>query len=139
VGRRKDTLKSSDRTPRMSAEAQREESTATNAPRRRAQTAPGPRYATPFGAMAHYRRNPPQFYLDAARFGDVVRVQTGPWYSYLLTHPDHIQYVLQDNHQNYGRSCQRCSRPMNWRRCNEEPKALRMSGCCGRWATLSQC
>lgn len=66
--------------------------------------APGPRYLTPFGMLADFRRNPLKFYLDAAKFGDVVRFQTGPRCSHFLIHPDHIKYVLQENNQNYGRS-----------------------------------
>jgi cytochrome P450 len=67
-------------------------------------TAPGPRYYTPFGMFANFRRSPLKFYLDAAKFGDVVRLQMGPWFSHFLPHPDHIKHVLQDNNQNYGRS-----------------------------------
>lgn len=68
------------------------------------QRAPGPHYYTPFGALSTFRRNPLQFYLQAAKFGDVVRVQMGPWFYHFLSHPDHIKHVLQDNNQNYGRS-----------------------------------
>jgi len=71
---------------------------------RQRQIAPGPRYYTPFGALSTLRRNPLQFYMDAAKFGDIVRVQMGPWFHHFLTHPDHIKHVLQDNNQNYGRS-----------------------------------
>ncbi len=66
--------------------------------------APGPRYRTPFGMLAEFRRNPLKFYLDAAKFGDVVRIHMGLSCFHFVTHPDHIKYVLQDNAQNYGRS-----------------------------------
>jgi cytochrome P450 len=38
--------------------------------------------------------------IDAARYGDVVRLQL-PGETYLLNHPGHVKHVLQDNHQNY--------------------------------------
>lgn len=75
-------------------------STAVRARRR----APGPRYLTPFGMLADFRRGPLQFHMNTAKFGDVVRCQTGPFCSHLLPHPAHVKYVLQDNNQNYGRS-----------------------------------
>jgi cytochrome P450 len=66
--------------------------------------APGPRYLTPFGAMAAFRRDKIGYYLDAAKYGDVVRVQMGPAFFHAVFHPNHIQHVLQGNHKNYVRS-----------------------------------
>ena len=74
------------------------------APTRARKFPPGPRYYTPFGLLADFRRNPLRFYMNAAKFGDIVGLRAGPMTSYFLTHPDHIKYVLQDNNQNYGRS-----------------------------------
>jgi len=65
---------------------------------------PGPRYYTPFGMLSAFRRDPLGFYMNAAKFGPVVRFQVGRWSSYFLAHPDPIKHVLQDNNQNYGRS-----------------------------------
>ena len=65
---------------------------------------PGPRYHTPFGLYADLRRDPIQFHLNAAKFGDVVCIRTGLGSLYFVTHPDHIKHILQDNNQNYGRS-----------------------------------
>ena len=65
---------------------------------------PGPRYHTPFGFYADLRRDPIQFHLNAAKFGDVVCIRTGLGSLYFVTHPDHIKHILQDNNQNYGRS-----------------------------------
>ena len=43
-------------------------------------------------------------YMDMAReYGDVVRMGTGPWRVYFVSHPDHVQHVLQDNNHNYGK------------------------------------
>ncbi len=66
--------------------------------------APGPRYRTPFGALAAFRRDPLKFEIDLAKFGGVIRTQMGPWFSHSVFHPAHVKYVLQDNNQNYGRS-----------------------------------
>lgn len=46
-----------------------------------------------------------QFLLDAAcQYGDVVSLRLGFHRAYLVTHPDDIQHVLQDNHRNYRKS-----------------------------------
>ena len=66
--------------------------------------APGPRYLTPFGMLAEFRRDRLKFYLDLAKFGDVVRIRVGLTCFHFVSHPEHIKYVLQDNAQNYGRS-----------------------------------
>ena len=59
----------------------------------------------PYGYVSRARRNPIKFYTDAMRtFGDVFRYQVGPWVFHLLTHPDHVKHVLQDEQKNYPRS-----------------------------------
>lgn len=35
--------------------------------------------------------------------GEIVRVNLGPFRPYLITHPEHLQYVLRDNVDNYRR------------------------------------
>lgn len=36
-------------------------------------------------------------------YGAVVKFRAGIWFAYLLSHPDDIKHVLQDNNQNYGK------------------------------------
>lgn len=51
------------------------------------------------------RQNPLQFFLEGARkYGDVVSMQLGFRRVYLVSHPNHIKYVLQDNHHAYYKS-----------------------------------
>lgn len=54
--------------------------------------------------LAEFRRDWLKFYMDLAKFGDVVRIQVGHRCFHFVVHPEHIKYVLQDNNQNYGRS-----------------------------------
>ena len=65
--------------------------------------APGPRGQILFGSLRHVRRDPLAFYLEARRqFGDVVRFRSmGPYYWFLLSHPDDIEHVLRKRAQNY--------------------------------------
>ena len=65
--------------------------------------APGPRGQILFGSVRHVRRDPLSFYLAARHeFGDVVRFRSlGPYYWYLLSHPDDIEHVLRRHVQNY--------------------------------------
>src|SRR5262245_26586632 len=51
------------------------------------------------------RRDPIAVFMDAAtRFGDVSYLKIGPEHGYLLTRPEHIRHVLQDNARNYHKS-----------------------------------
>lgn len=51
------------------------------------------------------RQNPLQFFLEGARkYGDVVSMQLGFHRVYLVSHLDHVKYVLQDNHRAYYKS-----------------------------------
>ncbi len=51
-----------------------------------------------------FRRDALQSFTDSARrFGDVVRFN-GLWTAYQLSHPDHIEHVLQIKYQNYPKS-----------------------------------
>lgn len=64
--------------------------------------APGPQSLSPFGDLPALQRDPLGTFLrDRARYGDVVRYRGGIWYAYLVSHPDHIKHILQDNNQNY--------------------------------------
>ncbi len=68
----------------------------------KSKTAPGPRSFSPFGDLPALQRDPlGTFVKSRERFGDVVRFRGGVWYAYLVSHPDDIKHVLQDNNQNY--------------------------------------
>ena len=70
-------------------------------------TAPGIRQLIPlpYGTVAESRRDPRAFFMKSwEQFGDVFRYQLGPWTFHLLSHPDHVRHVLQDNYRNYPRS-----------------------------------
>lgn len=59
----------------------------------------------PYGAAREARRNPLGFLMDGRRrFGDVFRYQIGPWCFNLISHPDGVRQILQDNYTNYPRS-----------------------------------
>ena len=51
------------------------------------------------------RRDPVGVFMQAAlRFGDVVYFRIGPRRGYLITNPDDVRHVLQDNARNYHKS-----------------------------------
>jgi cytochrome P450 len=52
------------------------------------------------GHIRQWRRDPVKLITEAARLGDVVRLNL-PGRTYLVTHPAGVKHVLQDNHQNY--------------------------------------
>jgi cytochrome P450 len=52
------------------------------------------------GHIPQWRKDPLKLITEAARLGDVVRLQL-PGRTFLLNHPAHVKHVLQDNHQNY--------------------------------------
>ena len=52
------------------------------------------------GHIPQWRRDPLKLIIEAARHGDVVRLDL-PGRTYLLNHPAHVKHVLQDNHRNY--------------------------------------
>ena len=59
----------------------------------------------PYGHLGYARRDPLGFLQEnARRFGPVFRHQVGPFVFYLLSHPDGVRHVLQDNYKNYPRS-----------------------------------
>jgi cytochrome P450 len=61
---------------------------------------PRPPGSSILGHIPQWRRDPLKLVTEAARYGDVVRLQL-PGETYLLNHPRHVKHVLQDNHQNY--------------------------------------
>lgn len=78
------------------------ESSANGAIPRR--SADGPRFRTPLGFLAAFRRDPLALLTDWHRiYGDVVQIRFTPWRSLFLVHPDHIRHVLQENHRNYSK------------------------------------
>jgi cytochrome P450 len=55
--------------------------------------------------MPALRSDPLAVFAEAARaFGDVAYLKIGPRNGYLVTHPDDIRHVLQDNARNYHKS-----------------------------------
>ena len=52
------------------------------------------------GHIPQWSRDPVKLLTEAARHGDPVRLEL-PGRTYLLTRPDHVKHVLQDNNQNY--------------------------------------
>jgi cytochrome P450 len=66
---------------------------------------PGPRGYPVLGIIPQLRANPVRALLAAAdRYGDLVHLKVGPFHGYLLTNPDDIRHVLQDNCRNYHKS-----------------------------------
>jgi cytochrome P450/NAD(P)-dependent dehydrogenase (short-subunit alcohol dehydrogenase family) len=73
-----------------------------NAPAKR--RAPGPRGSLVMGNLADYKSDPITMLLRLREnHGDVARNRLGPFLTHALAHPEHVQYVLQDNHRNYVR------------------------------------
>jgi cytochrome P450 len=68
---------------------------------RKPSKAPGPPSLQFLLSLPQFRRDPLRgFFQMALRYGDVVRYR-GMWVSHQLSHPDHIQHVLQANFANY--------------------------------------
>jgi cytochrome P450 len=66
---------------------------------------PGPRGMPLLGMLPAIRRDPAGVFMRAARqFGDVVYLKIGPRRGYLITNPEDIRHVLQDNARNYHKS-----------------------------------
>jgi cytochrome P450 len=65
-------------------------------------TMPGPRGHLLFGSLLDIQRDPLSFLLTTRRqFGDTVRVRLGPKTIYIISDPEDIQHVLQENARNY--------------------------------------
>src|SRR5947207_15815716 len=66
---------------------------------------PGPRGYPILGVLPQLRTNPIRVFLDAAdKYGDLVHLKAGPHHGFLLSNPDDIKHVLQDNYRNYHKS-----------------------------------
>jgi len=65
-------------------------------------TAPGPRGGLILGSLRDIRRDPLGFFLESARkYGGLVRFRAAHKPVFLLSEPEHIRRVLQDNMGNY--------------------------------------
>src|SRR5262249_54434148 len=65
-------------------------------------TPPGPSGYPLLGVFPRARRDPLRFFLEMSRtFGDVVILPFGIRRLYLLSHPDHIRYVLQEGERRF--------------------------------------
>jgi cytochrome P450 len=54
------------------------------------------------GVLPQVWKNTLDFFLQSAlTYGDVVRIDMGPRRMFLVSHPDQVKYVLQDNNKNY--------------------------------------
>lgn len=63
---------------------------------------PGPGLNELLRMLPALRDNPLQFLLDSAeRYGDLAQFKIGKLHAFVLTGPEEIQYVLQDNNRNY--------------------------------------
>ena len=65
--------------------------------------APGPGTLPFLLSLQEFKRDPlAGFFQSALRYGDVIRYR-GLWVTHQISHPQHIQHVLQTNFANYGR------------------------------------
>lgn len=65
-------------------------------------TPPGPRGPAVLGTLIGLKRNPLRvLYQATLRYGSVVRFPLAHRTFYLVTEPDHVQYVLQDHAHNF--------------------------------------
>ena len=56
------------------------------------------------GHLRQARRDPLRFFVATARdYGDVARIKFFGQEGYLVSHPDYVKQVLQENHTNYGK------------------------------------
>ena len=63
---------------------------------------PGPRGGLILGNTLAYMKDPLGFLEECARtHGDVVKLRLGHLRTYLLVHPEHIEYVLRTHHENF--------------------------------------
>jgi cytochrome P450 len=68
-------------------------------------TPPGPRGYPVIGVFHRARRDPLGFFLASARrYGDVVCMRFGPRRAYLLSHPDDVRHVLDDERGIYAKA-----------------------------------
>ena len=66
------------------------------------QIAPGPPERILFRGSRAIQRDPLEFLMCMhGQYGDLVRLRTGFWNSFLVYHPAHIKHILQSNARNY--------------------------------------
>lgn len=66
---------------------------------------PGPKTVNALSNLRSFQRNPLNFLLGLdAQFGGVVRFSTGLLPVYLVSDPNAVKHVLQDNYQNYNKN-----------------------------------
>ncbi len=69
---------------------------------------PGPKGYPLLGCLPQFWREPLSTLTNAQREdGDVVRLDLGTLRFYLLSHPDHVRWVLQENAKNYSKGYDR--------------------------------
>lgn len=63
---------------------------------------PAPAGMPVVGVLPQVRKDPLNFFLNAAiDYGPVVRLQMGPKSFYMVSSPEGVKYVLQENHRNF--------------------------------------
>lgn len=71
-------------------------------PRRK--TVPGPHSLNPLKTALAFQRAPLQFLAELQKqYGDIAQFRLAIWPTVVISHPDYIKYVLQDNHRNYDK------------------------------------
>jgi cytochrome P450 len=54
------------------------------------------------GVLPQVWKNPLGFFLNTAKkYGGIVQIQMGPNHMYLVSHPNAVKHILQDNNKNY--------------------------------------
>ncbi|MEO8663702.1 MAG: cytochrome P450, partial [Bryobacteraceae bacterium] len=63
---------------------------------------PGPKGHLIWGSMREIQRDPLACLMHTRQtYGDIARYRIAFFRSHLISHPDYIKRVLQDNHTNY--------------------------------------
>ncbi len=64
--------------------------------------APGPQGLSFLKSVIDFYRDPIHLFSELHhKYGNMARLQGGPYCAHLITQPEHIKYVLQDNAKNY--------------------------------------
>lgn len=64
--------------------------------------APGPRGFSFLKTVLEFNRDPIRLFDGLyKKYGNITRLKGGPYCAHLITQPEHIKYVLQDNAKNY--------------------------------------
>jgi cytochrome P450 len=70
----------------------------------RRRNAPGPGPSALLDSLTRLQRDPYRLFLDLRRrYGPLVRLRLGPYLTHLVTDPEDVKHVLQDNNGNYVR------------------------------------